>query len=452
MRITKSIIKDLSILMIGFGVIIGVIFPFYTLLFGIDKKIALSPIFVASCIVAGALVGFINIQLTRSIYVKQMQVMIEKMSLIQSKYTKAAQGLDVEKCDFETCQLRIDSDDEFGESANAFNSLVETLSISMGAESLNSLLDKDGISAAALNQIMSTTIAKAGAILIETEGELHVAACFGMHDAQSLKSNKTILAVASTHQSVYINYPDDINMDGVITKIRPVAACVEPLEFNGSRLGACIVVATTDFSESEMDKLRLNIRNLSVALHSAMIHEQVQKLAAIDPLTGVLNRRFGIARLHDEYSRTIRTNIPMGIMMLDLDHFKWVNDQYGHLAGDRVLVTITKIIKELLREGDNILRYGGEEFMIILPGASEKDTFVLADKIRRVVEASHVTYGGFEIAVTCSIGFASFPECPVSSQEVLIKKVDEALYFAKENGRNQIKAVSSLQKGKSYDI
>ncbi|WKY47288.1 GGDEF domain-containing protein [Eubacteriaceae bacterium ES3] len=440
MKLSKSIFRDLSIYMIGFGVLIGIVFPLFTILFGIDPQIAFSPIFVFACIIAGALVGFVNIFLTKIIVKKQMTVMAEKMEMIKNKFTKAAQGFEVEQCDITSCHLDTSSMDVFGNNAQNFNSLVDTLSITMSAQQLNSLLEKNAISNQALIQIMKSTTAEAGAIFLELDGALSVSASFGLTDPESLSKNKILLSVAADYRSVYLEYPEDMKMDGIITKFQPASACIEPLAFNGSSLGVCLVVSSQKFDEFELDKVRLNLRALSLALHNAIIHEQVQKLAAIDPLTGVLNRRFGMDRLREEYARSARTNIPMGIMMLDLDHFKRINDQYGHLAGDRVLVTFTKQLKELLREGDNLMRYGGEEFIIVLPGASQKDTELIAEKIRRVVNELKVSYGEFQIMVTCSIGYTSIPECQVNSFERLIKKIDEALYFAKESGRNTTKA------------
>lgn len=130
--------------------------------------------------------------------------------------------------------------------------------------------------------------------------------------------------------------------------------------------------------------------------------------------------------------------MPLGVGILDLDHFKKINDNYGHLAGDKVLASCTKIIKNLLRDGDIVLRYGGEEFLIVLPGASMKDTAFIAEKIRRVIEDNQIYYGEFKISVTCSMGITSIPEGNFLSAEELLKKIDEALYFSKSNVRNTV--------------
>lgn len=438
MKNNRSVIKNLSIFMIGFGILIGIIFPFFVMVFGIEPKIALSPFFVLSCIMAGACVGVVNIILTRTILVKRLKTTTDKMILIKNNVMAVAQGLNHEKCDFEVCQLKVNSDDEIGRNADAYNALVETLALTMSGEELISHLDHEAIVHLSLDQILEVTKSSAGCIFIEKEGELIVAHSFGFKEVEALKENEIVLSVAASHNSVHIKYPDDIIIDGILTDIRPKEILVEPLKFNGVRIGVALVATTLEYESQAINKLRIQLKNLSLALHNAIIHEQIQELAAVDPLTGIFNRRFGITRLKDEFARSIRTNSPLGVVMLDLDHFKKINDNFGHLAGDKVLVSSAKIIKNSLRDGDVLLRYGGEEFLLVLPGASLNDTQFITEKIRRIIEDSEVIYGDLRIKVTCSMGMTSIPEFTVFSEEVLISKVDEALYFSKNNGRNQV--------------
>lgn len=438
MKKKRSVIKNLSFFMIGFGILIGIIFPFFVMVFGIEPEIALSPFFVLSCIMAGACVGVVNIVLTRTILVKRLKAITDKMILIKNNVMAAAQGISHEKCDFEVCQLKVNSNDEIGRNAEAYNALVETLALTMSGEELISHLDHEAIVHLSLDQILEVTKSSAGCIFIEREGELVVAHSFGFNEVEMLKENEIILSVASSHNPVHIKYPEDIIIDGILTNIRPKEILVEPLKFNGVRIGVALVATTLEYQLLEINKLRIQLKNLSLALHNAIIHEQIQELAAIDPLTGIFNRRFGITRFKDEFARSIRTNSPLGVVMMDLDHFKKINDNFGHLAGDKVLVSCTKIIKNSLREGDVLLRYGGEEFLLVLPGASLNDTLNITEKIRRIVAESQVIYGDLRIKVTCSMGMTSIPEFAVFSEEALIAKVDEALYQSKNNGRNQV--------------
>ena len=158
----------------------------------------------------------------------------------------------------------------------------------------------------------------------------------------------------------------------------------------------------------------------------------------LDPLTGVYNRRFGLGRLHEEFERSIRSTIPLGLLMLDIDHFKSVNDTYGHQAGDRILKSIAAIIKTILREGDILVRYGGEEFLAILPAAASEDLELIGERIRRSVEESAHPYESQTIRVTISIGGAAFPNQNVEKESTLLQLADDSLYKAKETGRNRV--------------
>ncbi|MFA6008203.1 MAG: GGDEF domain-containing protein, partial [Candidatus Shapirobacteria bacterium] len=165
------------------------------------------------------------------------------------------------------------------------------------------------------------------------------------------------------------------------------------------------------------------------------------QLAANDSLTGMFNRRFGMARLQEEYGRAIRSGSPLGVCIFDLDHFKKVNDTYGHPMGDKVLVHVSKLIRGALREGDVAMRYGGEEFMIVMPGASITDSFQIAEHVRRLVVETVFQHGSNTIALTISGGAAAWPDFDASSADALVRRSDESLYKAKEEGRNRIIAL-----------
>ena len=124
--------------------------------------------------------------------------------------------------------------------------------------------------------------------------------------------------------------------------------------------------------------------------------------------------------------------------MFDIDHFKSVNDTYGHLVGDRVLSRIAKLGRPVLRHGDVVMRYGGEEFVAILPAASKEDVRGVGERLRRVVEEAAIKDGEQLIQVTISIGGTSYPELDVKEEQELLKHADQALYSAKESGRNRV--------------
>jgi diguanylate cyclase (GGDEF)-like protein len=168
-------------------------------------------------------------------------------------------------------------------------------------------------------------------------------------------------------------------------------------------------------------------------------NRELERLSISDGLTGLHNHRHIHRLLTDEFERTERTGEPLTVAMFDLDRFKAVNDTYGHQAGDRVLQEFADILRETAREIDRLGRYGGEEFMAILPdtGADEGTTFV--ERVRQQVERTPFDIGRDEpLHMTVSAGLADIPAEGVNSSEELIRRADEALYAAKAGGRNKV--------------
>lgn len=211
-----------------------------------------------------------------------------------------------------------------------------------------------------------------------------------------------------------------------------------PVAYKGAALGVVVVASSRELGCEALQLAGLFRHGLALALNNALAHDRLQRLAALDPLTGLYNRRFGLERLKEEYGRARRISGPVAVIMFDLDHFKLVNDTYGHLAGDRVLTGVARVARGIVRQGDVLLRYGGEEFVAILPGAALKDALLVAERIRRAVGETLVKEGEATIRVTVSLGVVSCPELDVSSQEELLRSADELLYKAKANGSDRI--------------
>ena len=162
----------------------------------------------------------------------------------------------------------------------------------------------------------------------------------------------------------------------------------------------------------------------------------LQRVAERGIADGVLNRRFGLQRVKEEVGRAERPGDPLGLRLLDLDHFKAINDTYGHLVGDRVLQAVVRAARQVLREGDVFVRYGGEEFIVVLPGAGREDRLKMAERVWRAVAESEISEGGQRILVTVSIGVAGMPDQSVTNQDDLIGLADGALYTATTSGRD----------------
>ena len=177
--------------------------------------------------------------------------------------------------------------------------------------------------------------------------------------------------------------------------------------------------------------------------------ENNRVLAALDPLTGVANRRSLIAALDRDVARAQRMREPMALMMVDIDHFKDVNDQYGHPAGDRVLCSVVNVLRQRVRAQDLVGRYGGEEFMVLLPDTGLTGAQQLARALCKAVEESRCPADGVPgpgIAVTVSIGVFGGRLESGDSWDMLIAAADRALYQAKNNGRNRVEVATGLRR------
>ncbi|WP_299084615.1 GGDEF domain-containing protein [uncultured Paraglaciecola sp.] len=167
------------------------------------------------------------------------------------------------------------------------------------------------------------------------------------------------------------------------------------------------------------------------------LNSELEKVSRIDSLTGLNNRGFWEEQFVMEYKRKVRSDSPSSLLMLDIDHFKKVNDTYGHTAGDEVIKAFSNIIKKSIRETDCAGRYGGEEFAIVLPDTPVANVEFVSERIRRLVEKCTLVYDEVEISFTVSIGIAGFKNTFKDSSEWL-NAADKALYQAKESGRNRV--------------
>lgn len=171
-----------------------------------------------------------------------------------------------------------------------------------------------------------------------------------------------------------------------------------------------------------------------------------RRLAALDELTGVANRRSIIAALDRDVARAVRTREPLSVMMVDIDHFKRVNDEHGHLAGDQVLRTVVDVVRRRLRSQDIVGRYGGEEFLVVLCDTPLNGAQQLADQLRAAVQAAHSFCDGQAVAVTVSVGVFGGRLEAGDGWDQLIHAADNALYRAKQCGRNRVEVASTLER------
>lgn len=192
-------------------------------------------------------------------------------------------------------------------------------------------------------------------------------------------------------------------------------------------------------------------RQLSLALASLNLRESLRHQAIRDPLTGLFNRRYMEESLEREFLRVQRRHAPMGLIMLDLDHFKIFNDTYGHKAGDAMLAAMGNLVLKQVRREDIACRYGGEEFLLILPEAPLEATLSRAELLKEAMGQLQIDHQGQILGpLTTSFGVATFPE-HAQNWEDLIRAADRALYQAKQRGRNRVEAARSTAEGELKD-
>ncbi len=445
-RFTSKLFMDLFIWMIGVGLLLGACFPLLLLPLGVATQQTLTPAFWIATLAAGLAAGTVNYLLVRRLVKPRLRLLADHMRVVERTLKNATFSGDWSNCDAVACRVTVDSDDEIGESARAFNDLVVALFRSHEAEmavsdfsrALSSQLELDLLAHQALDQLLRHTGALAGAVLIENNAELITTAEHGLRCTKGLADNDEVRQAMRTCECRKVVLPEDIYIESVLISFRPKEIIVVPIDFKRVPLGVVVLATAQSFTPESAWLLELFRQGFGLALNNALAHDRLQRMAAIDALTGSYNRRFGMTRLHEEFNRALRSRTPLGILMLDVDYFKSVNDTYGHLVGDRALIRMVEASRRSLREGDFMVRYGGEEFLLVLPGASCQDSGEIAERIRRVVAETEVKDGTQVICLTVSLGVTSFPEANVEQVDDLIKYADDALFLAKDQGRNRV--------------
>ncbi len=314
-------------------------------------------------------------------------------------------------------------------------------------EALTNTHDLDGLLQVVLETALATLDATAGVVLYRSADQLQLVGEMGLDDA-----GLTAPAVVSAGTGV---------LGRVVSSGAPVRGTLgsgppqlEPTDTEPSHgeilavplrsMGAVIgVVALYDrtgersFDGADQDGLATLAGQASIAIDNVQLHQEAQRLSTTDALTGLWNFRYLSMSLAREIERSTRFDRPLAVLMLDLDHFKAVNDEHGHPRGDTVLRELAHRVQEQIREVDTFARYGGEEFVVVLPETTVEGAAQLADRICVAVRREPFRHDGEEpLDISVSIGGAAFPEHG-SSPATLMRAADKALYVAKAEGRDR---------------
>jgi len=221
----------------------------------------------------------------------------------------------------------------------------------------------------------------------------------------------------------------------------PRSLVVAPMATEEGLVGVLVLGAASEsrYTDEHVRLLTIFAAQAGAALSRATRYQETRQMAIMDSKTGLYNYRFFYERLSDEIRRHEAKAKPLSLIFVDVDYLKGINDRYGHQVGDEVLVQVAKLFKDSVRATDEVARYGGEEFVVLLPGAGGDEALVVAERVRRAVEAHH-----FEcqrcvapVRVTVTAGVATYPEHATQPDE-LIFRADEAMYYGKHRGRNRV--------------
>ena len=236
------------------------------------------------------------------------------------------------------------------------------------------------------------------------------------------------------HQGIrYRN--DDIGLDLKLGR-QARHSCSYHLNIGDEPLGRLSFRRNQKFTEAEIEVLEQLLCSLLYPLRNSLLYEDALQLAQKDPLTGICNRAALDEMLQRELSHALRKDAALSLLVLDIDHFKKINDQYGHIIGDCALKAIANMVNTFKRDGDLLFRYGGEEFVVLMRDTDLAGAQLLAERIRQDIADNSCNCSGAELNVTVSIGVSELQ--PHDNPLSLFSRADQALYRAKKNGRNQV--------------
>lgn len=261
------------------------------------------------------------------------------------------------------------------------------------------------------------------------------------HALQTSLDTDTLIGLFFKHTQELINYSGlrfvatDEHGETINLGRHTTHRCHYNMRLPEHDLGGITFYRTKRFSDAEQQILETLLASLVFPLRNAQLYEQALRLALIDPLTRVGNRTALNTALERERQRLLRKGEPFALILLDIDHFKDINDQYGHRRGDKVICAVANTIEQVSRHTDMTFRYGGEEFALLLSGTSSAGALITAERLRRAIEALCISHEEAFIRPTVSLGVSA---C-IDAQEAaggLIDRADLALYRAKAAGRN----------------
>jgi diguanylate cyclase (GGDEF)-like protein len=332
---------------------------------------------------------------------------------------------------------------------------VREIAVNRISTAIRSSLELPSVLQTTVNEVGQALGAQSSALCVEGEhGQTSLTTCYfrdGEDDDDDKRAEMLgdIDAIGVRLRGRMKTYVHDGSSDALDTDMPPVAAV--PVIYHDRTMGVLLVTSDNPqrvWQDNEVMLLRTVADQVAVAVNHARLFQQMQHQALTDGLTGCFNRRFFEIQLERDLHLATRMRQPVSLILLDIDHFKRVNDTHGHDAGDAALRILANALREELRGVDTAARYGGEEFAIILPQAGPEGAQVVAERLRSRIERTQVPGVG---CITASLGVATFPG-DASSRELLVTSADRALYQAKRTGRNRVCSTADLPADEIFSL
>ncbi len=426
--LTGRATADLAVYSAATGVVIGLAFPLALVPMGLDATLAGSASVRTICVLAGLAVAGANVLLARLVVGARLRDLADAMRSTRTAMQASIVSGGDDVCG-EGCHVEVDSTDQLGAVAADYNELVDAVvhahdlqrAVSELTRAVTSELDVGRLCRAGLDELRGRAGVLAAAVIVRAEGYSRLET-----------SGPVPTEVVEAGRQVADGY-------AATTRVARLGWRAVPLAIRERSLGVLLL------PEDPQDLARGRVVDvfagaLAVSLSNALAHERLQTVATVDELTGLLNRRSGLQSLSD-HVRCPQESVAVAI--IDLDRFKRVNDTYGHLVGDRLLAHVATTCRAAVRTDDVLLRYGGEEFVAVFPGADATVAVRAAERLRVAVRSSPITLpDGASLAASVSVGVAvRSPQDAVAGEDPVadvLRRADRALYEAKAAGRDRV--------------
>lgn len=435
--LTGSATADVLLYSAVVGTVVGVGFPYVLIATGFATDVATSGHTRLLCIVAGLLVAAANALLARLVIGSRLTRLAGAMRTVRTSIESSVVSGDVELCR-DGCHVPVDSAGEIGAVAADFNALVDAVGRAHAAQrdladvtrAVTSGLDADDLCRSGLTELRVRSGVPGAALVYSTDGDRRV------------MTEGAVPAELLSACEAYLSGPDAARR-AELDVARLGWRCA-PLTVQDAPIG---VLLLPDRSQDAGQRRLVEVfaATLAMSLSNALAHERLAAQARVDELTGLLNRRAGLRALAEHLSACTAAGVPVAVAMIDLDHFKSVNDAHGHLVGDRLLAHVASTCHHALRADDLLIRYGGEEFVAVLPGQDARAAGAAAERLRATVGRSPLRLrDGTTVQATVSVGVAVLDRAAGDARVArVLDEADAALYRAKASGRDRVEIAAS---------